>query len=87
MCRSKFPFTIPGLPKEGPGSRHPAKKNAYPAIPPKKSLIPHPAKIAHPAIPPKKIANPAIPPKKMAYPAIPPTPSGAPYQVDLEILG
>ena len=51
------------------------------AIPPKKSLIPHPAKIADPAIPPKKSAHSAIPPKKIAYPTIQPSPSGAPTYV------
>ena len=33
-------INIKGPPREGPSSRHPAKKSSHPAIPPKKVLIP-----------------------------------------------
>ena len=53
----------------------PRGKVLDPAVPTKKSVIPHPSKITDPAkkslIPyPFKIADPAIQPKKNAHPAI-----------------
>ena len=66
-----------GLPREIPGSRHPAKKNAYPAIPPKlKNQVSrrkncsyrNPTKKYCLSRHPAKIAYPAIWPKKLLNP-------------------